>query len=63
MPLTPDEFNEIKAINEKEQLFWEEFKPHEKSTLSDSGLILVCYLPKIIEHIEYLENELLSYAQ
>ena len=63
MSLTPDEFNEIKSINEREQIAWEEFKPHIKSNFSDSGLIMVWYLPKIIEYIEHIKNELLYYTQ
>lgn len=58
MSLTPDEFNEIKSINKREQLFWEEFKPHKKDTFTECGLITVWYLPKLIEHIENLERKL-----
>jgi hypothetical protein len=61
MKLSPSELQEIRLINEKIQSFWNQFKPHEKKTFSECGLITVWYLPKLIEHIIELEHELSSY--
>lgn len=62
MKLSPSEMQEIRLISEHTQSRWNEYKPHEKESFSESGLILVWYLPLLISHIEELENELLSYT-
>jgi len=57
MKLSPAEMQEIRLINESIQSRWNEYKPHEKASISESGLILVWYLPKLIDHIDAIENE------
>ncbi len=63
MKLSPSEMQEIQLINENIQSRWNEYKPHEKNTFSESGLILVWYLPKLIAHIKTMENEILLFTE